>query len=675
MEKLRFRQIHLDFHTSPDIPGIGAKFDKKHWQENLKKAHVDSITCFSSCHHGWSYHPTKVGQMHPELSFNLLREQMDACKEINVNVPVYLTAGVNNVASDMHPEWREINSEGRYSGWSPNPLTPGFHKMCFNTPYLDYLCDMIREAAQMFPEADGIFTDIIHQGQCCCPWCMKSMAKGGFDAEKPEDREAHARKVLLNYYKKTTEAAKAHDSSMRMFHNSGHIQCGDTEILKYFSHLELESLPTGGWGYDHYPMSAAYTRKLDLDFLGMTGKFHTTWGEFGGFKHPNALRYECAAMLAQGSKCSIGDQLHPCGKLDESTYEIIGAAYSEVEAKEPWCDDVDSRAEVAILSNTAINKLEGRGAGESAGEVGACRMLLESHIHFDVLDTEMSFDGYKVIILADDIKLDDRMQNRLEQFMRNGGKLIMSGASGLNQDGAGFVFDLGAEHHGISEYDPDFILPEEDFLPDFVHTPFVMYLKSQRIKVTSGMSLGKVYDPYFNRSYKHFCSHQHTPYKLDDSGFDCGVINGSILYFAHPVFSIYRGYGIVALKEYVTKAVKAFIGKDMQIITNLPSQGRVTLFEQEAQSRYVMHLLYANTISRGGALNLSGGNARASYVLEVIEDMNPCCNVAASVKLPRKIKRITLEPQGVELPFEYDGDRVNITLDSFTCHQMLVMHY
>ena len=29
MQELRFRQIHLDFHTSPHIPGIGEKFDKK----------------------------------------------------------------------------------------------------------------------------------------------------------------------------------------------------------------------------------------------------------------------------------------------------------------------------------------------------------------------------------------------------------------------------------------------------------------------------------------------------------------------------------------------------------------------------------------------------------------------------------------------------------------------
>ena len=49
---LRYRQIHLDFHTSPHIPGIGAEFDKKRWQETLKDGAVDSITLFSKCHHG-----------------------------------------------------------------------------------------------------------------------------------------------------------------------------------------------------------------------------------------------------------------------------------------------------------------------------------------------------------------------------------------------------------------------------------------------------------------------------------------------------------------------------------------------------------------------------------------------------------------------------------------------
>ena len=62
-KELRFRQIHLDFNTPLEIDGVGERFDKKQWQECLKMAHADSITCFSCCHHGYSYHPTDVGMM------------------------------------------------------------------------------------------------------------------------------------------------------------------------------------------------------------------------------------------------------------------------------------------------------------------------------------------------------------------------------------------------------------------------------------------------------------------------------------------------------------------------------------------------------------------------------------------------------------------------------------
>lgn len=74
-----------------------------------------------------------------------------------------------------------------------------------------------------------------------------------------------------------------------------------------------------------------------MEVIGMTGKFHTQWGEFGGFKHPNALRYESAVTLANGAKICVGDQMHPCGRLDRATYRLIGEAYREVEQKEPWC--------------------------------------------------------------------------------------------------------------------------------------------------------------------------------------------------------------------------------------------------------------------------------------------------------------------------------------------------
>ncbi|NLB69325.1 MAG: hypothetical protein GX804_06550 [Lentisphaerae bacterium] len=670
MRKLRYRQVHLDFHTSPQIPGIGEKFNKRQWQETLKRGHVNSITAFAVCHHGWSYNDTKVGERHPHLNFDLLRAQFDASKEIDVNVPIYITAGISNRVAYEHPEWREITPEGKYASWEPSPIKAGYHNLCFNTPYLNHLCELIDEVVQQFPDCDGIFLDIISQSPCCCRWCIDDMLAAGLDPLKHEDRAANAKRVLTEYYKRSNAAAQAYNKNMPVFHNSGHIAKGDREVISFQSHLELESLPTGGWGYDHFPVSAKYALGVDKEVLGMTGKFHTTWGEFGGFKHPNALRYECAAMIAYGSKCSVGDQLHPNGKLNTSTYDLIGAAYSEVEAKEPWCDNVVSGAEVAFVSAEAA----GASGREPSADTGTARVLLEGHIPFDVLDTDMEFNNYKVLILPDEIRVTPALKKKVDSFLSSGGKLIMSGSSGISEDGTKFLFDTGAKLEGDSPFCPDYIMPKRAYAPDYVKAPLVMYLNSKRIKATTGKSLGDIYDPWFNRAYNHFCSHQHTPYTGEPSGYDCGVINDKILYFAHPVFSLYHACGAVPLKDYILKVIRKFIGTAAVVETSLPSTARVSVMDQPDEKRRIVHLLYATTINRGGNLKLenvqSSGHLRS---VEVIEELLPLYNVDVKVRSPRKVKSVTLEPQGKAIEFSQKGSWVSFKVDEFTCHQMVVL--
>jgi hypothetical protein len=55
---LRFRQIHLDFHTSEQIPEVGRDFDPERFAATLKRAAVNSVTCFGRCHHGYIYYDT-----------------------------------------------------------------------------------------------------------------------------------------------------------------------------------------------------------------------------------------------------------------------------------------------------------------------------------------------------------------------------------------------------------------------------------------------------------------------------------------------------------------------------------------------------------------------------------------------------------------------------------------
>ena len=56
---LRMRQIHMDFHTSELINGVGAQFDEEVFADVLKQAEVNSVTIFARCHHGMLYYPSK----------------------------------------------------------------------------------------------------------------------------------------------------------------------------------------------------------------------------------------------------------------------------------------------------------------------------------------------------------------------------------------------------------------------------------------------------------------------------------------------------------------------------------------------------------------------------------------------------------------------------------------
>ena len=58
------------------------------------------------------------------------------------------------------------------------------------------------------------------------------------------------------------------------------------ELIHVQTHLDVESLATspGLWGYLHYPIVARHARTFGLPFLGMTGRFHKSWADFGGLK-------------------------------------------------------------------------------------------------------------------------------------------------------------------------------------------------------------------------------------------------------------------------------------------------------------------------------------------------------------------------------------------------------
>ena len=223
---MRFRQIHLDFHTSGRIPGIGSAFDGKAFGKAFKDAYVDSVTVFSKCHHGWSYHPTEVGEMHPHLNFDLLRAQIDALHAVGINAPIYLTATWDELAGQRHPEWRTVSPEGGSPRAGTNPNGAGWAFLDYSTPYLDYLVAQTEEVIQRYPDGDGIFMDISFQLPSVSASAQEQMEAMGLDWTSPNDRHTFTTRSVENYFERITQAVRKHNPKTPLFFNSGHIRRG-----------------------------------------------------------------------------------------------------------------------------------------------------------------------------------------------------------------------------------------------------------------------------------------------------------------------------------------------------------------------------------------------------------------------------------------------------------------
>ncbi len=659
---MNFRQVHLDFHTSGEIENIGSRFSKEQFQNALKMGHVNSITLFSKCHHGWAYHPSEANTMHPHLDFDLLGAEIEAAHEIGVKTPIYISAGLDEKMARLHPDWLYRNAD-ESTEWVKDFTVPGYHRMCMNSPYLDYLLAQIEEVLERY-DGDGIFLDIVGVFPCYCQHCVAKMRERGWDPYAPDNAYRLGVETYMNYLRRVRETVDKHKPGHPVFHNAGHLSAGRRDFAYLNTHLELESLPTGGWGYDHFPLSAAYARTLGMEFLGMTGKFHLSWGEFGGFKHPNALRYEASLSIANGAKVSIGDQLHPLGFMEPATYKLIGEAFKEVEEKEPWLDGVESVADIALLSQEALfahmsPEKDPPGKRSWIGSTGASRILLEGKYLFDMVDTEADLSKYKLVILTDDSIIDDEVAEKLREFTENGGKILATGDSTLMNDGSGFAFDLGAKYIGSCKYNPTYLHPKFE-MEGLYDSAYVIYQPCNDIEAT-GDVLAYREDPYFNRSTFKFSSHQHTPNDPEKVS-PAITVGADGAYISFRLFSEYATKGSLIAKQVIKHVIDVLLGENKTLTTSLPAQGVVTLMNQVAERRLVNHLLYASPVKRGNGV-------------EVIEDIVPVYNTEVSIKLDREPERVYLAPQDRDIDFDYTDGILTYTLDKIECHQMVVIEY
>jgi hypothetical protein len=673
---LPFRQIHLDFHTSESIDGIGAQFDPEEFAATLERARVNSITCFARCHHGWIYYDTVINpeQRHPHLATNLLKAQIEACHARDIRVPVYTSVQWDHYTADHHPEWLALDEKGCISSFlATSPFEPGFYRdLCLNSPYVeDFLKPHVREILDSL-QPDGLFFDVVRPIPCTCRFCRAKMETYGLDPSNAHDRQRFGLQTVNRFMQDMTGYVRQLNPECTVVYNAGHIGTRHRPVAGAYSHFELESLPSGGWGYLHFPLTMRYARTLGKECLGQTGKFHLSWGDFHSFKNVEALQYECYRMLALGAKCSIGDQLHPSGKIDPQVYELVGSVYREVEKKEPWCQNARPISEIGVLTPEEFFGADIGGLPPAL--MGITRMLDTSAHQFDILDSASDLSGYKVIVLPDQIPVDGNLARKLQSYLDAGGALIASYESGMNADAGEFARqvlgvslksegprDLSGElvrgkYYPCADY-AEYVLPGQ-LSKGLAQTEYALYIRGMDVEAQPGSEvLANKVVSYFDRTYKHFCSHRQTP-SSGQMGGPAVIKLGRAIYIANPIFTEYNTVAPRWEKQLFLNALDLLLPEPL-VRHDGPSTLHITVNEQIDQNRWVLHLLHYIP-------------ERRSQEIDIIEDIIPLHDIRVSIKSPG-VHAVLCVPEGEPLGFEQKGGRIEFVVPRIIGHQMIAL--
>ncbi len=645
---LRQRQIHLDFHTGPDIPDVGADFDADTFGQTLAAANVDSITLFAKCHHGHLYYNTDHPARHPGLrpGFDLLAEQIEACRRHDIRTPVYLSVMCDEYAAHTHPEWACLQPDGKPVG--RGPLGTGWQIMDMSSPYADYLADQIAEVVRIFKPVDGIFFDMCWDQTSASKWAIDGMRKDGLDPTNEADRANYARRVVLRYMTRYNALiADLNGSLPRVWYNS-RPKTRLVEEAKFLKHVEIEALPTGGWGYTYFPLNVRWARNFGLPFIGMTARFHKSWSDFGGYKPDAALKYELAQMLAHGGGCSVGDQLHPRGQLDAEAYRLIGQAYEHVRACEPFCADATPVTDVAVLRD-ADGPYHTR-PGDALE--GAVRLLQQLLVQFDFVPYDAELKRYAVTIVPEGVDLSGNVGQHLLAYLQAGGKVLIAGRKPLTTAPAALLRAAGVADVSETGEQTPYFRYDRALVPDAERSDVVSYDGTLRITPAAGAKAPAiVVEPYFQRTWEHFSGHHQTP-PSRETKFAPATYTAQAAATGFDLFGAFATHGQVHLRR-LCRTLLAALHPEPLVRGRLPSHVELSIARQA--NRTLVHLL-------------SYAPQRRTPNLDIVEEATPLVDARFQLRVASKPTKVTLQPGNRPADFAYAEGRVEVSLSSSDGH-------
>lgn len=262
-----------------------------------------------------------------------------------------------------------------------------------------------------------------------------------------------------------------------------------------------------------------------------------------------------------------------------------------------------------------------------------------------------------MLILPDKIKATPESFAKLQNYVKNGGKVLLSYQS-MDQGVYNENPLTGNLMEGYSFWDRDYIYPNSQIGRNLPQEEHVMYEQGMAVEPISSKVILETREPYFNREGKYYYGHKHAP-STGKKGVPAATLKGNCIYFSHPVFKIYRDYAPRWVKEIISDALNILLPDRYVVKPEDKPSLSAQLHYSSNKNKFLLHLL--DYPLKKNAVNLY-----------TIDERTQLINQNFTVLVGnRKVKKVELIRQNQEIAFHQDDTKISFTVPKIDGYEIV----
>jgi len=685
-----YRTIFIDFHN-PEFPEDGfSRFDAEKYFQTILRVRPSEVMLWTNDHYGSCFYNTKVGHKHARLKGDYFGDLTRLAHENGIRVCAYISIGWHNRNAEEHPEWRQLDAAGepvKAANWK---------RVCMNSPHRDFSLAMLRELTENY-QPDSVWLDILQPPKmgCYCRFCQEKF-KALFGTEMSKDPETgntdlkrikqFRRLMRRDFIADARELIHSIKPDVTIIWNGGggpYDSDADSDAL-----VDKLSMERQDW-------AARWMRNLGKPFeiLIRRGCYH--WSDWS-LAPLDFQKVQAATILANGGMVNLGDQGVPDGTLQEGVYDQLSELFRFIEDLEPYLKGASSVPNIAVLHSMKSNLMAEwtepashlaafqPQASRLAELRGLCRLLVESHHHFDIIpeDKLTQLSQYRLLVLPDQIHLSETEAEVIRKYVKNGGRVIATFRTGTysaegKERPQSILSDLfGVSFHGKPPYSVGYIEPEGDVAKGLPAIPLLVESTSNmpgRIsqntywggiyaRADSAKRLAGLTDPRVERTATRWVSHgQADPARKTD--YAAVSVNsygsGQAMYISYPVFRAYWLKHYHLLGQFLNNLISHICSNE---VINVTAEGPLDVVLNQRPGEYILHLIATEPEGVGVSGHPTGYS-------------RPTNDVRVAVSLSN-VKRVLLPlNDNEEIPFESKNGMLVFTIPRVNVHQLVLIEH